>query len=156
MAEWHYDRVDDNIAHYRVMAADETLPAKQRTLYRTRAKKLERLYLQDITKTGVPELIRARPRSEHTIGRWAVYFVLARKCGRVKIGTTRNVRDRMSTLQGCAPEPYTFLGWIPGGLAIERGLHKKLSDCRAFGEWFEIGETLTEELARFGLTIPDE
>lgn len=90
----------------------------------------------------------------HTEG-WAVYFIHAPVLDRIKIGFSGSVAKRYAQLRGCAPEDYTFLGWIPGGVAAERALHAKLRAHRAHGEWFNRTPEVERELARFGVTIRD-
>lgn len=98
--------------------------------------------------------IRAQPASHHPHGHWAVYFVLAPRCGRLKIGTTRFLLKRISSLAAGAAEQLTCLGWVPGGVAVERAIHGRLADSRRYGEWFDLTPEVVAELARFGIADP--
>lgn len=116
-------------------------------------KKLERQYLQDVCHTGAPGLIDVEPVENHPTGRYAVYFVYAPICRRVKIGYTASVKKRMACLRQGSPEALVPLGWVPGGAAVEKELHKRIAPHRVHGEWFDLNDHVREELARFGIVI---
>ncbi len=78
----------------------------------------------------------------------SVYFVAAGE--RVKIGWSRNVVARISQLQTANPEPISLLGVMPGGLALERQLHRQFHDARLAGEWFEKTPELVAYIAAIG------
>src|SRR6185312_15480512 len=63
-----------------------------------------------------------------------VYFALC--AGRIKIGTTANLKTRIATLATSAPFAIKLLGTIPGGREIEFGIHERLCSYRTVGEWF--------------------
>jgi hypothetical protein len=64
----------------------------------------------------------------------SVYF--AYTAGHVKIGYSKRVSARLAQLQtGCAT-PIQLIGTMPGGLAVERRVHKQFDHLRLDGEWF--------------------
>ena len=63
-----------------------------------------------------------------------VYFI---KYGnRVKIGTCRNVKVRLQSLQAGAPGRYRVYYVTPGGRPLESELHDLFAANRVSGEWF--------------------
>lgn len=70
-------------------------------------------------------------------GSW-IYFVGCE--GFVKIGTTNNVKARLSALRTGSPFPVGLLGLIPGGAADEAGIHALFKAGRVRGEWFRLTE----------------
>ena len=64
-----------------------------------------------------------------------VYFAAA--SGRLKVGTTNHeVSDRIREISSHLPEPLTILGWIDGGLPLERAIQSHFSPWHIKGEWF--------------------
>lgn len=149
----HYADFYQRVEHFAELAKEPGLKKSRVNALLACKKKLERQYFSDICYTGVPGLIDAQPVEKHPIGRYAVYFVLAPRCGRVKIGYSKSVMNRLFILRQGAPEKLVPLGWIPGGAAVEKELHKRLAPHRAHGEWFDLNEHVREELARFGIMI---
>lgn len=63
-----------------------------------------------------------------------VYFI---ECaGRIKIGTTKNLKSRLSALHTSSPGEIVVIATIPGDRRIERLLHAKLAAHRVKLEWF--------------------
>lgn len=63
-----------------------------------------------------------------------VYFVQAGTNGPIKIGITKhNPRMRMVKIQSDCPYPIHLIGAIEGGLACERGFHKRLANGIGLG-----------------------
>lgn len=119
-------------------------------------KKFERQYLRDVPSLGIPT-VRARALEEHVAPRPAVYFVLAPLINRVKIGHSRGVAARFAGLKECAPEAFVFLGWVPGGYAVERRFHEVYSDLRAHGEWFNATPELRARFSKaYGIVWPED
>jgi hypothetical protein len=84
----------------------------------------------------------------------AVYLIGTMVGGLVKIGTSLDPERRLSALQTAHPRSLRILSFIPGGRAIERGLHDLFSDLRVQREWFldkecQISSTFEELLALF-------
>lgn len=71
-----------------------------------------------------------------------IYF--AERDGRIKIGSSTNVAQRMVALDA------SLLASMPGGVAAERRLHRRFADARIAGEWFRP----TPELMSFIAEVP--
>lgn len=66
-----------------------------------------------------------------------IYFVQGKKTKKIKIGFTRIcVSERISKLQTGSADILIFLGACPGDKKYEKDLHRKFSNQRQFGEWF--------------------
>lgn len=65
---------------------------------------------------------------------------------RVKIGFTTNLPQRMKAIQSSSSLPIVCLGTAPGGLALERALHRQFALHRVYGEWFELPDGQRQEL----------
>lgn len=66
-----------------------------------------------------------------------VYYVGARAVGRIKIGTTKDIRARMSRLRAQSIDNLELVYAEPGGLREERARHELFHHLRRHGEWFE-------------------
>lgn len=71
-----------------------------------------------------------------------VYFIQGEASGAIKIGHSRNLKARLSSMQTASTEPLKLLGFMPGGEEVESSLHERFADARKRGEWF----TATPEL----------
>jgi len=65
-----------------------------------------------------------------------VYFIRAGSHGPIKIGLAAHVGRRMRTLQTASPMELELIGAIPGGLKLEKAIHRRLEHFRLHGEWF--------------------
>lgn len=65
-----------------------------------------------------------------------VYFIQAVSGGPIKIGTSSDVEQRLSTLQCASPVKLRIIGLISGGIHHEAALHRRLAVHRLHGEWF--------------------
>ena len=63
-----------------------------------------------------------------------VYFISA--VGRIKVGTSTNLEQRLTDIGSHIVEPITLIGTIVGGTDVESLLHRALSDYRVKNEWF--------------------
>ncbi len=70
------------------------------------------------------------------------YLVLAEDIGRVKIGTSRNERVRLSVLQTGSPVPLKLILSLPAKDYPEEALHVSFARFRTHGEWFEFSPEL--------------
>lgn len=73
----------------------------------------------------------------------------------VKIGMSKNVEVRLSSLQTSAPGRLSVLWTTPGGRELEKRLHQRFDRYRTHGEWFDLtplGDPLTvvQEAVRSG------
>lgn len=76
-----------------------------------------------------------------------VYFVQALDVGLIKIGLAKNIRKRLSGLDSQSAVALTFLGYVPGGRAVELELHARFGSHRVRGEWFHPVEELLALIA---------
>lgn len=77
-------------------------------------------------------------------GGWAwTYFVGNRDLNIVKIGVTKRLKSRMSSLRNSSPVPIKLFAVVFGDQVLEKYLHNHFAAFRKHGEWFE----LTDELA---------
>ena len=70
-----------------------------------------------------------------------VYFVQA-ACGPIKIGWSKNLDQRLATLQRYSAEKVTLLATMRGALLLEQELHERFAAHRLHGEWFSPAEEL--------------
>lgn len=75
----------------------------------------------------------------------SVYFADAG--GQIKIGWSRKVGARLAQLQTGSAVPIKLLATTPGGLALERRLHKQFHHLRLSGEWFLAAPELLNHIA---------
>lgn len=68
-----------------------------------------------------------------------LYFVqqqLPGEPGPIKIGVSRDIGERVRSLQCGSPHPLALLGTVPGDALDERRLHERFQAFRLSGEWF--------------------
>lgn len=65
-----------------------------------------------------------------------VYFIQQGDGGLIKIGTSTDVKQRLSVLQTSSGEPLHLLATMPGGKTKESEIHGIFADYRRLGEWF--------------------
>ena len=66
-----------------------------------------------------------------------VYFIRCKVTGRVKIGTTLNLQQRLSALRGSSPTELEVIGFVDSSDWPEKDLHGRFREHRLHGEWFE-------------------
>jgi len=71
-----------------------------------------------------------------------VYFIESLESKKIKIGTSKNPKARLKQLQTSSPSQLKILKVIPGGFPKEFQIHRKFSQSRVCGEWFEDSEEL--------------
>jgi hypothetical protein len=76
------------------------------------------------------------PSAEHDNSGYA-YAIASQPAALVKIGCSRNVRDRLAGLQTGSPAKLNVIWMAPGGRALEAHLHDAFSARRVRGEWFD-------------------
>lgn len=77
--------------------------------------------------------------------RGTIYFALAPKLKRVKIGfTSGRVEKRLVSIQVGCPEKIVIIGAVKGSMSREEELHRKFESHRVIGEWFEYADELKE------------
>lgn len=78
-------------------------------------------------------------------GREVVYFVRNFEASTVKIGYTKNIAERMSSLRTASCAPLALVLCFPGDKLLEETLHRRFHAARIRGEWFH----LTSDLESF-------
>lgn len=78
-------------------------------------------------------------------GEGFVYFLV---CGEhVKIGFSADPFTRSRALRTGLPQRPNFMMAVPGTLALERELHRRLAEYRSNGEWFHMGAAVQRQMA---------
>jgi DNA-binding XRE family transcriptional regulator len=75
-----------------------------------------------------------------------IYFIKSAR-GRIKIGTTIRLKQRLKELETGHGEPLEVLAVADGSTEAERYLHRRFAHLRVMGEWFESGEDLMALIA---------
>ncbi len=71
-----------------------------------------------------------------------VYFLLAEKVGRIKIGWSNDLAQRLRTLATASACPLRLLFFVTATRGDEAKLHQRFLDHRTHGEWFDLEGTL--------------
>jgi hypothetical protein len=66
---------------------------------------------------------------------YAVHPVAGRP---IKVGFSRNIKERFSTIQTGSPVPLVLAATFDGDIIIERQMHALLASARSHGEWFNV------------------
>ena len=66
-----------------------------------------------------------------------VYFMKQGKSNYYKIGFTRNLEKRLSSIQSHNPFKITVYHFIKAECSYEKFLHRQYDDCRVKGEWLK-------------------
>jgi hypothetical protein len=66
-----------------------------------------------------------------------MYFTQNTKTKGIKIGYSKNPKQRRSGLQTASEDDLVILGYIHGELEDERAYHQKFAEYRIKGEWFK-------------------
>lgn len=84
-----------------------------------------------------------------------VYYARSEDTGRIKIGWSSNVANRLATLQRSSGAALTIIWSEPGTGRDERNLHAKFAAARLHGEWFSpVPELLAHIETRRQTTAP--
>lgn len=76
-----------------------------------------------------------------------IYFVRPKSGGRIKIGTTVRLSERLAALKAEFREELEVLGVAAGSFSREKRVHRKFAHLRLRGEWFEPGDDLLAFIA---------
>lgn len=78
-----------------------------------------------------------------------IYFIQAGDKGPIKIGISSDsvVKKRLSALQTAHYLELALIGHVPGSRRGEARLHRRFSDLRLRGEWFEAHKSLVKHIA---------
>lgn len=84
-----------------------------------------------------------------------VYFLKAGNS--VKIGFSTNVKGRLRTIQTGCPSTAIIVKVVKGTVKTEAAFHKRFSEYRQIGEWFDLRGRLARYLDRcvFAIELPD-
>jgi len=99
---------------------------------------------------------RATPENHEVASYGWVYFLRAKDTGHVKIGHSVHPYGRLSSLQTGNASLLNMLALMPGGRAVERGLHSLFAKdrVRPDGEWFHPSRALMAFIQEVG-GVPD-
>lgn len=86
-----------------------------------------------------------------TSGGW-VYFVEAVGVGRIKIGVTTNLSERLRDLSNSSPVRLRLLGVVRGDRRFESILHAKFARHRLHGEWFSSAPDILTYIRAHGVS----
>lgn len=78
--------------------------------------------------------------------RACVYFLAADSLGMVKIGTTRNLEQRLMDIRISCPVPIRVVYQRPGGHRMETEFHRRFAAQWSHGEWFRMEGELRDFL----------
>ena len=65
-----------------------------------------------------------------------IYFAQGEITRLIKIGHSKNIDDRLDTIQANSPDKVKLLKVIEGNRSLERALHKQFDSVRSHREWF--------------------
>ncbi|MEL0099663.1 MAG: GIY-YIG nuclease family protein [Opitutae bacterium] len=82
-----------------------------------------------------------------------IYFISQMDTAKTKVGITNNLPRRLRQIQTGNDKPLSLIGYIEYDTRTEarieeRRIHKLWQTKRLAGEWFDLGETDLDELAR--------
>jgi hypothetical protein len=95
--------------------------------------------------TPAPSVVPSHPPHPEVTG--CVYFIQQGDTGPIKIGTSRDVKKRLSALQASSPVPLRLLRTIHGERSREQNLHGQFKHLRMTGEWFRPEPDLLDYIA---------
>lgn len=84
-----------------------------------------------------------------------VYFFRAGNT--VKIGFSNSLQERNRSLQTACPEQAFIAHVVKGSMTTERQFHRRFSEYRVKGEWFELRGRLAKYLERhiYPIELPE-
>lgn len=83
-----------------------------------------------------------------------VYFVrIGAGDGPIKIGTTRDVEQRLAAIAWGSPYPVTLLAVTPGNHVLEHAYHDRFLRHRMSGEWFKPAPAILAEIERINADV---
>ena len=84
-----------------------------------------------------------------------IYFIQASITGLIKIGHTRDLKERFKAIESICSEKIYIIKTTPGDLSAEHKLHIDFSHLRDHSEWFHPGKDLLKYIANVKtLTMP--
>jgi len=82
-----------------------------------------------------------------------VYFIREEKGFLVKIGYTKNIKQRMHQIKVGCPSEIILLGHVDGGEKEEKSIHEIFRHLRKHGEWFEYDYSMLYLIETFGTLL---
>lgn len=82
-----------------------------------------------------------------------VYFVEAVGTNRIKIGITKNINSRLSSLECNSPYKLNLIYAFPGYISKEKEIHKRFEHLRIKGEWFKYTNEVKQYILNLSSTI---
>lgn len=116
---------------------------------------MERQRVANMVKDAHAAIAQARAIVAAAPDKERVYFYELAGQDLLKIGTSRSPKMRTAqfrTGKGCTfpptcdPSTGRLIGDIPGGVAVERGLHARYRPLRVAGEWFRFTDELRADV----------
>lgn len=77
-----------------------------------------------------------------------VYFIQPENGGPIKIGYSKNVKNRLTTLQTSNAYKLVVIGEVNAPMVAEQKLHMYLKHAKTYGEWFEPDEIVLETIKK--------
>lgn len=71
-----------------------------------------------------------------------IYFVACVDAGLIKIGRTKNIKQRINSIRRSSPVPVEFICAVRFVRECEEWIHNIFSDLRSHGEWFNAAPRL--------------
>lgn len=96
------------------------------------------------TKTAQDQVHASAPWAKRGVS--VVYVIRCAATGLCKIGTTTNLRTRLTGLMNVAPTALKLETACRGTSIQERALHARFDSCRMHGEWFALSDADAEWL----------
>lgn len=78
----------------------------------------------------------------------SVYFLQGADSGMIRIGIAKDVQARIASHRSSSAEELTWLGDMPGGIALERQFHSTFSALRHKGSWYLPDQSLLDTISR--------
>ncbi len=69
---------------------------------------------------------------------WVVYFIATEDGSLVKIGVTTDLMKRFYVIQQGMPIDVKLVGYLDGGVEVEKAYHRRFAEYRRKGEWFKV------------------
>ena len=96
-----------------------------------------------ITATAPPP-----PSERQPVVQTQVYFIRRKDTREIKIGVTRDLAKRLNSLQAAHAVALEVLALVPGGVWLEKELHRRFAEYRLLGEWFRECDAIHRWLRR--------
>lgn len=82
-----------------------------------------------------------------------VYFIKEKDRPRVKIGFSKDIYSRVTTLQTSCSSELMLVGFFEGTKKDESDLHKQFASDRILGEWFHLSDKLQDYIYTLAIKV---